>query len=256
MTALAVDVNCDVPCQCECIDEHENYAMATHDLKEDAKFFSFITTFGRDAYNPVYRKWPSIRSNGYIMQFPLVYFYFIRYTYYENGMRSIKVGFICWVRGIYATIDIDFHVYPEKSVYVDPEQAWRLPYSEATYRVEIFNADKYVTRNPMRYVHSLTTEILGVIRMCANHDVKEIRRACNTHASTYPSYRLANILVYQQKLVSKVRSFMILKCCSSFKTTANISYCGCETLCSETIPEHFVDVEHMCGDVLFSDSSM
>ena len=232
--------------------------MVRHNLKEDAKFFSFITTFERKTPDEtVYRQWPYVLNNGVIMRFPSVYFYFIRHTYYANtGKRSIKVGFICWAGGIYAAIDIDFHVYPEKSVYVHPDKVWRLPYSEATYRVEICNANEHVNQNPASYVRTFAIALMSVIRLCVQYDVTEIHQSCYTHRmSAYPSYRLANLLIYQQKLVSKVRSFMILHCCCSFKTTAKIPYCGCETLCSETIPKQFVDAGHMCSDVLFCDSN-
>jgi hypothetical protein len=44
---------------------------------------------------------PYIINNGVIIRFPSVYFYFIKYTYLSRtGKRSIKVGFICWARGI------------------------------------------------------------------------------------------------------------------------------------------------------------
>jgi hypothetical protein len=80
-----IDINCDVPIQFEYIDGHENCVMATHDLKEDAKLFRFINTFGRKVnLKIVNRQWPTILNNGHIIQFPLVYFYFVEYTYCEE----------------------------------------------------------------------------------------------------------------------------------------------------------------------------
>jgi hypothetical protein len=66
------------------------------------------------------------------------------------------------------------------------------------------------------------------------------------------TYRLAKLLLYQQRLVRTTRNYMIKHCCCSFKTEANIPYCGCETLCSETIPRLFTDAQRMNSeDVLF-----
>jgi hypothetical protein len=214
MAANLIEVNCEIPMQCEFIDKDENRDMVTHNLKEDAKLLNFITTFNGTG------KWSYIINNGVITQLPLVYFYFIRYTRVaRTGKRTVKVGFICWARGIYATIDIDFNVYPRKSVYVTPDKAWCLPYSETTYRVKILNTNEQACENSKSYVRAFTIALMRVIRLCVRYNVTEIRQSCFTHGlSSYPSYRLANLLIYQQKLVSKVRAFMISHCCCSFKT--------------------------------------
>ena len=170
----------------------------------------------------------------------------------------MKVGFVCWGRGIYATIDIDFNVYPQKSVYVNPHKAWCLPYSEAPFCVKILGPvpAQQPYENLQTYVRTFTLALMSTMRLCVKYDVTEICDACFQQAlSSYPSYRLASLLIYNQKLVSKVRAFMILNCACSFKTIANIPYCGCETLCSEIIPKQFVDVKRICSsDVLFCDS--
>ena len=58
--------------------------------------------------------------------------------------------------------------------------------------------------------------------------------------------------MYQQRLVRETQSYMLTYCCCSFKTEANIPYCGCETLCSKTIPKLFTDAQRMnSDDVLF-----
>jgi hypothetical protein len=127
-----VEVNCEIPMQCELIDKDENRDMVTHVLKEDAKFLKFITTFTGTG------KWSYVINNGVISQLPLVYFYFIKYKYVASTGK---------------------------------------------------------------------------------------------------------------------RTFMLLNCSCSFKTIANIPYCGCETLCSEIIPKQFGDAGRMCSsDVLFCDS--
>jgi hypothetical protein len=247
-----VEVNCEIPMQCELIDKDENRDMVTHVLKEDAKFLKFITTFTGTG------KWSYVINNGVISQLPLVYFYFIKYKYVAStGKRTVKVGFVCWARGIYATIDIDFNVYPKKSVYVNPHKAWCLPHSDITYRIKILSSNQQQAyENSKTYVRAFTISLMSVMRLCAKYDVTEIRQACFSYGlSSYPSYRLANLLVYNQKLVSKVWAFMLLNCSCSFKTIANIPYCGCETLCSEIIPKQFGDAGRMCSsDVLFCDS--
>jgi hypothetical protein len=261
--ADSTEVSCEIPTQCEFIGKYENHDMVKHILKEDVKLFNFITTFaqkiseGNMPHILTNGNMPYIINNGVIIRFPSVYFYFIKYTYLSRtGKQSIKIGFICWARGIYATIDIDFHVYPRKSVYVDADKAWCLPFSEATRRVKIFNpTSEHAYQNAATYVYAFSDALMSVIRLCVQYDVTEIRQACFTHRlSSYTSYRLTDLLVYHQKLVSKVRAFMILHCSCSFKTTVNIPYCGCETLCSETIPKQFVDVARICGDVLFCDT--
>ena len=252
MTNNLVEVNCEIPMQCELIDKDENYDMVTHVLKEDAKFLKFITTFTGTG------KWLYVLNNGVIAQLPLVYFYFVGYKYVAStGKRTVKVGFACWARGIYATIDIDFNVYPKKSVYVNPHKAWCLPHSETTYRIKILSSnEQQAYENSKTYVRAFTLSLMSVMRLCAKYNVTEIRQACFAHGlSSYPSYRLGNLLIYNQKLVSKVRAFMLLNCSCSFKTIANIPYCGCETLCSEIIPKQFGDAGRMCSsDVLFCDS--
>jgi hypothetical protein len=257
--SIIVDVDCEMPMQSWRIDEREDAVMALQLLKEDDKFLNFLTTFERKTPDDstAYRQWPYVLNNGQIMRFPTVYFYFIFYTYYEKtGKRSVKVGFICWVRGIYASIDIDFFVYPEKSVYVNPHKAWRLPFSCVTYRIKIFEGNQQINQNPASYVRVFTEALLGVIRLCVQYDTAEIRQACYTHGvSAYPSYRLADLLIYQQKLVTETRNYMLSHCCCSFKTITNIPYCGCETLCSETIPGKFIDARRMCSDVLFRNTA-
>jgi hypothetical protein len=108
-----IKINCEIPMQCEFIDEDENRDMVSHDLKEDAKLFKFIITFdGSD-------RWSYVTNNGIISKLRLVYFHFIRYSYVVGtGKRTVTIGFICWVRGIYATIDIDFNVYPRTCVQI------------------------------------------------------------------------------------------------------------------------------------------
>ena len=251
MALNIVDVNCEMPAQSWLIDENEDRLIILQQLKEDEKFIGFLTKFRR--YN-ITARWPQILNNGLIMRFPTVYFYFLDYMYYEKtGKRTIKVGFICWVRGIYASIDIDFQVYPEKSVYVSPHKAWRLPFSCITYRVKIFEGNGHVNQNPSSYVRVFADALLGVIRLCVEYDRTDVRYQCYTHGvATYPSYRLAELLLYQQRLVRTTRYYMIKHCGCSFKTEANIPYCGCETLCSETIPRLFTDARCMISeDVLF-----
>jgi hypothetical protein len=122
-----------------------------------------------------------------------------------------------------------------------------------TYRVEVLYADEHVTLNPKRYTCTQTITFFTCVCLCVQHDIKESCKICFMNGSMYPSYRLANVLRYQQKLVARVQCFMILGCCCCFNTTANIPYCGCET-CSKTIPEHFVDTGYMCSDILFLNS--
>jgi hypothetical protein len=247
----SVDVDCVMPSQSWLIDKDETRDMVLHQLKEDEKFLTFLTKFRR--HNEVTR-WPQVLNNGVIMGFPTVYFYFLDYMYRKKtGKRTIKVGFICWVRGIYASIDLDFQVYPEKSVYVDPHKAWRTPYSCVTYRVQIFEGNDDVNQNRTSYVRVFTDALLSIIRLCAEYERTDVRRECYIHGlTTYPSYRLADLLLYQQKLVSTTRDYMRQHCCCSFKTEANIPYCGCETLCSTTIPRLFADASCMNSeDVLF-----
>jgi hypothetical protein len=252
---MAVHVDCEMPAQLARIEKSENTETVLHLLEEDDKFLNFIENF-RQKPPPdehVYRQWPYVINNGEIRRFPTVYFYLISYTYCEKtGKRTLKVGFICWVRGIYATVDIDFLVYPEKSFYVNPHKAWRLPFSCVTTRISIMEGNSLINQNPVSYVRVFTEALLGVIRLCVEYDTTEVRQACYSHGvSTYPSYRLADVLIYQQKLVHTTRNYMIRNCRCSFKTTANIPYCGCETLCKETIPNSFIDARRMCGDVLF-----
>jgi hypothetical protein len=85
-------------------------------------------------------------------------------------------------KGIYATIDIDFHVYPRKSVYFDPDKAWCLPFSEATRRVKIFNPNNERDyQNAATYVYAFSDALMSVIRLCVQYDVTEIRQACFAH---------------------------------------------------------------------------
>ena len=168
-----------MPMQSWLIDKSEDRVMVLQRLKEDEKFLDFLTKFKR--YNTTVR-WPYILNNGQIMRFPTVYFYFLSYTYCEKtGKRSIKVGFICWVRGIYASVDIDLQVYPEKSVYVNPHKAWRLPFSCVTHRVKIFEGNNHVNQNSVNYVRVFTDALLGVIRLCVEYDRTDIRQECYTH---------------------------------------------------------------------------
>ena len=251
MTHYIVDVNCHMPLQSWLIDEHEDRPVILEQLRVDEKFLIFLTKFKR--FNTTAR-WPQVLNGGLIVCFPVVYFYFLDYMYHEKtGKRTIKVGFICWVRGIYATIDIDFQVYPEKSIYVTPHKAWRLPHSCITYRVKILEGNHHVTQTPTSYVRGFTDTLLCIVRLCVEYDRVDVRQQCSTHGSAaYPSYRLADLLLYHQRLVRTTRAYMIKHCICSFKTLANIPYCGCERLCSETIPRLFTDARHMMSkDVLF-----
>ena len=245
-----------MPTQSWCIEKGEDHERVLHLLEEDDKFLHFIANFRRDVPimgQGLYRQWPYILNNGDIKRFPTVYFYFILYAHDEDtGKRTVQVGFICWVRGIYATIDLDFSVYPEKSFYVNPHKAWRLPHSCVTSHIKILEGNPAINQNPTSYIRAFTDALLGVIRICAESDITDIRQACYAHGvQTYPSYRLVDVLMYQQKLVRTTRNYMRTNCCCSFKTIANIPYCGCETLCGETIPGKFIDAKRMCGDVLF-----
>jgi hypothetical protein len=251
MTRYIVDVNCAMPAQYWLIDENEDRLVILEQLKVGEQFLVFLTKFRR--FNTTAR-WPQVLNNGLILRFPTVYFYFLDYMYYEKtGKRTIKVGFICWVRGIYASIDIDFQVYPEKSVYVSPHKAWRLPHSCITYRIKIFEGNCHVNQTPSSYVRVFTDTLLSIVCLCVEYDRTDVRQQCYTHGSAaYPSYRLADLLLYQQRLVRTTRAYMIKHCGCSFKTLANIPYCGCETLCSETIPRLFTDAGCMINkDVLF-----
>jgi hypothetical protein len=109
--------------------------------------------------------------------------------------------------------------------------------------------------NTKTFVRSCTSTLMSITRLCVKYNVTELREAYFQGLSSYPSYRLADVLIYNQKLVSKVRAFMVLNCNCSFKTTANIPYCGCETLCLEIIPKNFADAGRLCSsDVLFCDA--
>jgi hypothetical protein len=241
---------CKIPAQYELMNKYENYDMVEHVLKEDLKFLKLIANFnGTD-------KWSYIINDGIIMKAPIGYFYFVGFKYIAStGQRTMRVGFICWPRKIYATIDIIFNVYPRKSVYVTPHKAWCLPYSDVKFCVKILHPiDAFDVENIKSYVRSCTLALMSITRLCVKYDVTELREAYFRGSSSYSSYRLTDILIYNQKLVSKVRAFMVLNCNCSFKTTANIPYCGCETLCSEIIPKNFADAARVCGDVLFCDA--
>jgi hypothetical protein len=146
-----VDLNCDLPIQCEFIGEHENRSIVAHNLKEDEKLFTLITTLATKIVVKLVgnRIWFTIINNGGIIQYPYVYLYFLNLFVCEKmGMRIVSVGFICWSRGIYATIDIEFYIYPTKLPYVQSTKAWRLPHSAVTQRIEIMSADQQLTVNP------------------------------------------------------------------------------------------------------------
>jgi hypothetical protein len=244
-------MNCetvDIPDQCDLISRYEDCDAVEHVLEEDSKFLKFITSFVGTA------KWSYVINDGVIAKIPICYFYFVAYKYKPtSGKRIVRVGFISWPRRIYATIDVDFNVYPRKSVYVNPHKAWCLPYSDVTFNVKLlYPLNSHDPENVKAYVRSCTTTLMSITRLCVNYNVTELREAYFGGLSSYPSYRLTNILIYNQKLVLKTRAFMLLNCNCSFKTTANIPYCGCETLCSETIPDNFADAGCMCSsDVLF-----
>jgi hypothetical protein len=63
--ADSIEVSCEIPIQCEFIDEYENHDMVKHNLKEDVKLFNFITTFaqkiseGRDRNRKSVTHWNS-----------------------------------------------------------------------------------------------------------------------------------------------------------------------------------------------------
>ena len=240
-------MNCktvDIPDQCDLISRYEDCDVVEHVLEEDSKFLKFITSFaGTD-------KWSYIINDGVIAKTPICYFYFVAYKYKPtSGKRIVRIGFICWPRRIYATIDVDFNVYPRKSVYVNPHKAWCLPHSDVTASVKLLYPSNFPENKA--YVSLCVTALMSVTRLCVNYNITELRQAYFRGLSAYPSYRLANILVYNQKLVSKTQAFMLLNCNCSFKTIANIPYCGCETLCSKTIPDNYPDAGCMCSDVLF-----
>jgi hypothetical protein len=240
-----------IPAQYELMNKYENRDMVEHVLKEDLKFLKLIANFvGTD-------KWSYIINDGVIMKAPIGYFYFVGFKYIAStGQRTVRVGFICWPRKIYATIDIIFNVYPRKSVYVNPHKAWCLPHSDVTFCVKIlYPVDAFDAENIKSFVRSCTSSLMSITRLCVKYGVTELREAYFRGSSSYPSYRLTSILIYNQKLVSKVRAFMVLNCICSFKTTANIPYCGCETLCLEIIPKNFADAGRVCSsDVLFCDT--
>jgi hypothetical protein len=240
-----------IPAQYELMNKYENRDMVEHVLKEDLKFLKLIANFvGTD-------KWSYIINDGVIMKAPIGYFYFVGFKYIAStGQRTVRVGFICWPRKIYATIDIIFNVYPRKSVYVNPHKAWCLPHSDVTFCVKIlYPVDAFDVENIKSFVRSCTSSLMSITRLCVKYGVTELREAYFRGSSSYPSYRLTSILIYNQKLVSKVRAFMVLNCICSFKTTANIPYCGCETLCLEIIPKNFADAGRVCSsDVLFCDT--
>jgi hypothetical protein len=238
----------NIPDQFDLIDKYEDHTMVKHILEEDLKFLKLITTFIGTS------KWSYIINDGVISHVPLCYYYFVGYKYIPaRGKRILRIGFICWHRKIYATIDIDFNVYPRKSVYVNPHKAWCLPYSDVTYNMKvIYPVNSFDEPTTKSYVRSCTLALMVVTRICVKYDVLDLRPAYFRGISSYPSYRLANLLVYNQKLVLRVRKFMSMNCNCSFKTSANIPYCGCETLCSEIIPKNFPDAGRMCSsDVLF-----
>jgi hypothetical protein len=244
---------CKIPAQYELMNRYENRDMVYHVLKEDSRFLKFISNFGG------LDKWSYIINDGLIMKAPIGYFYFVGFKYVAStGQRTVRIGFVCWPRKIYATIDIIFNVYPRKSIYVDSHKAWCLPHSDVTLIVKLLyppaagTPDEETTKG---FVRSCTMSLMSITRLCVNYNVTELREAYFRGLSSYPSYRLADILIYNQKLVSKVRAFMVLNCKCAFKTTANIPYCGCETLCSEIIPRNFADAGRMCSsDVLFCDA--
>ena len=243
---------CKIPAQYELMNRYENCDMVNHVLKEDSKFLKLISNFVGT------NKWSYIINDGVIMKAPIGYFYFVGFQYIASmGQRTVRVGFICWPRKIYATIDIIFNVYPRKSIYVNPHKAWCLPYSDVTLFVKLLYppVGTFNENNTKSFVRSCTTSLMSITRMCVKYDVTELREVYFRGLSSYPSYRLADILIYNQKLVSKVRAFMLLNCNCAFKTTANIPYCGCETLCSEIIPKNFADAARLCSsDVLFCDT--
>ena len=192
-------MNCetvDIPDQCDLISRYEDCDVVEHVLEEDSKFLKFITSFaGTD-------KWSYIINDGVIAKTPMCYFYFVGYKYKPtSGKRIVRIGFICWPRRIYATIDVDFNVYPRKSVYVNPHKAWCLPHSDVTANVKLLYPLNFPENKA--YVSSCVTALMSVTRLCVNYNITELRQAYLRGLSAYPSYRLANILVYNQKLVSK-----------------------------------------------------
>ena len=238
----------NIPDQCDLISRYEDCDAVEHVLEEDSKFIRFVTSFVGTS------KWSYVINNGVITKVPICYFYFVAYKYKPtSGKRIVRIGFICWPRRIYATIDVEFNVYPRKSIYVNPHKAWCLPHSNVTFNVKLL----YLlgSQNPeslKAYVRSCTMGLMSITCLNVKYDVTDLRKAYFSELSSYPSYRLTDILIYNQKLVSKTRAFMLLNCNCSFKTIANIPYCGCETLCSEIIPKNFTDAGCMrSSDVLF-----
>jgi hypothetical protein len=85
--------------------KNEDQIAVHKDLEEDSKLFDFIIKLGTETI--VGKKfWFTIINKGNIIQLPYVYFYFIKLWVGEGDhyRRVVKVGFICWSHGVYATV--------------------------------------------------------------------------------------------------------------------------------------------------------
>jgi hypothetical protein len=263
---VILPINCEISCQSDCIGENEDQIAVRKYLEEDEKLFNFITKLGTDVRIKLVgeRLWFTLINKGNIIQFPYVYFYFIKLSIGEGDThyrRVVKLGFICWSRGIYATSHIEFNIYPTKSSYVATDHKWRLPYSEAFPPIEILNSDPECTFSEnVEFVRAQTCRFFAVVRRCSYYTTNVLRQKCLQNVIMFPSYRLANVLKCQQKLTTKIRLYMCSACtCRSRglvynnweRTDFREPYCACDDLCSKDIPEKFVDAGYICDDVVF-----
>ena len=87
------------------------------------------------------------------------------------------------------------------------------------------------------------------------HSVSNLISMCVRQHSIQPSWRLVQILKYQQLLVDIVQRFMHNNCScgSEYSYAWDGTYCKCAKLCEST-HQHFLDAKLIAHDEVFFES--
>ncbi|CAB3978626.1 Hypothetical predicted protein [Paramuricea clavata] len=236
--AVADEINDAIVVQLPCdtvLDDEPLSVLQT--IASDYKFFDFYLRVGREQGIQLAggRLWPTIIVDGVMRTIPSFYIYLIAVTKCDNGDRYITIGVVHWLFGIYAKLDIDYRIYPEtfkaKRLSVTPIYLPTVTFNSTEFNIDYGNDRDYddegrrsLTINEARdYVSGTVDTLITYINENYQTDCLSLATDFEKEHGIAVSKRLAQILIYHQKLVHIVQDWVIKNC----GCTRNDQICHC-----------------------------
>ncbi|CAB4039406.1 Hypothetical predicted protein, partial [Paramuricea clavata] len=159
------------------IGENEDKAEIQMLLSSDRQFLMLM----QEIWRYYLQKQPdeigcNVVNNGCVTTIPRCYFYFENmYTIVGSSTRHLVMGCVCLALGLCAIVEVDFYIYPKKSMYIATDRVWSPPFWWVTTNIQLVQYDEEYEGSFYTFLYEKTKLFMAAVDQCVQSSDEDLR---------------------------------------------------------------------------------